>query len=163
MFKGGFGHLVRAEGFQGCVMKQHRLMKQQTTITRQTGSRVQQKRICLLFLSLPPFQKSPLISLFPCVVHIASSLLQARAVKCMCEKKLLFPYWERPWENILVYSEITGCCCKNLYKAPGGRKTRKYFSLITQGLGAVVLQEQLMYVSAVEVNVNCVMEVLRVT
>lgn len=61
-----------------------------------------------------------------------------------------------------MYSEITDCCCKNLYKAPGENKTKEYFSFITQRFGAVVLQVQLMYVVLVEVSVNCVMVVLGV-
>ena len=44
----------------------------------------------------------------------------------------------------------------------GGNKTKKCFSLNAPGLGAAVLQVQLMYVSVAEVNVNCVMEVLSV-
>jgi len=95
-------------------MKRHWLMKQQTTTTRQKGGCVQQRRICLFFLSLSPFHKSPLISLFPCVPHIASSLLQARVVKCMHKKTYCF-LTERPWENYLLYNEITNSCCKNLY------------------------------------------------
>ena len=117
-FKGS-GHLVRAEGREGCVTEQHRLMKQQTIITRQSGSRAQQKGIRLISLSLSPFHKSPLISWFPCVVHIAWSLLRARAVKCMCVcvcvyvgvgggGGALFPHWER--EALGKYPGVQWCC-----------------------------------------------------
>lgn len=69
MFKEGFGHLVRAEGFQGCVMKQHGLMKQQTII--------QPARSSVLSLG--------------CFLELStSSRLQARAVKR--GTKLLFLY-----------------------------------------------------------------------
>lgn len=116
-------------GTHSCVMEQHRLMKQQTTIMWQRGSRLQYKGMCGDSLPLAPLPTSLLISLFPRFVH-TPCLLQAKAVKCMHRKRAAH-YFLTEKKKIQVYYDIARCSCKIMHR--GNKRLGGIFLLSLMG------------------------------
>lgn len=116
-------------GTHSCVMEQHRLMKQQTTIMWQRGSRLQYKGMCGDSLPLAPLPTSLLISLFPRFVH-TPCLLQAKAVKCMHRKRAAHYFLTEKKKNPSLLWYRTLLLQNN---AQGKQKIRRHFSFVADG------------------------------
>lgn len=116
-------------GTHSCVMEQHRLMKQQTTIMWQRGSRLRYKGMCGDSLPLAPLPTSLLISLFPRFVH-TPCLLQAKAVKCMHRKRAAHYFLTEKKKNPSLLWYRTLLLQNN---AQGKQKIRRHFSFVADG------------------------------